>query len=166
MHACTEDVLPYPHFATCVWYMEINMYMHVPQQVYVPKMKVWYHTVRTSNSSVLHLICVLHCTFASLLQIVEMPPQKKCPNCNICKYCNVDIKKKRGRPVGTTKSAGYRVGTNGGRPRKTTTSDSSSCVARGRPMGSTESNLFCVGKSGGRPTGTVNPEIFVVEIFS
>ena len=127
-----------------------------------------------------------------------MPPQKECPNCkqanpvrsNKCKHCNTDLKKKRGRPVGTTKSVGYRVST--GRPRKTTANDSLSSVApdleqggkptksssdetkrkpsgsigvgvcrtRGRPMGSTEVNGFGVGKSGGRPTGSTEANGF------
>ena len=134
------------------------------------------------------------CTVPVLLvQIIKMPPLKECPNCkqrnpmrcNKCKYCNADImKKKRGRPVGTTKSAGYRVGANGGRPCKIAKDDTLSCIVpeqsgkpttetydetkgkpsgskgvgvyktRGRPMGSTEANGFSVGKSGGRPIGS------------
>ena len=65
-----------------------------------------------------------------------MPPLKECPNCkqrnpvryNKCKYCNADMKKKRGRPVGTMKNAGYRVGANGGRPCKIAKDDTLSCV--------------------------------------
>ena len=44
---------------------------------------------------------------------------------NKCKNCNADFKKKRGRLVGITKSDGYQVGTNEGRPHKTTANDSS-----------------------------------------
>ena len=106
-----------------------------------------------------------------------MPPQKECPNCkqdNLvrskkCKHCNADLKKKRGRPVGTTKSAGYRVGTNGGRPRKITANGSSSCVTskqgkkrtkassdetKGKPSGSNEIKGVGVCRTRGRPMGS------------
>ena len=90
------------------------------------------------------------CPTFPLFAILKMPGrlQKECPNCkqdipvrcNKCKHCDVDIKKKRGRPVGTTKKAGYRVSTNGGRPRKTTASDGGSCVASKRGGKSTKTS--------------------------
>ena len=68
------------------------------------------------------------CPFATL----KMPGDfKKCENCkkdnplrrNSCKFCNHDFKKKRGRPVGTTRSASYAVGTSRGRPHNTAETD-------------------------------------------
>ena len=121
--------------------------------------------------------------------------QKKCPHCQEdnpirckkCKYCNHDMKKKVGRPKGSTRSAGFKVGTSGGRPRSTTVGEgylvskeggrprkasgkptgSSEVLgnrkglrACGRPIGSTEANGSGVGKSGGRPTGSTQANGF------
>ena len=101
--------------------------------------------------------------------------QKTCENCkqdnplrrNSCKFCNHDFKKKRGRPVGTTRSAGYAVSTNGGRPRKTTELDGYLASKQGgRPVAKAKSehetsgkatgegNECLIRKCAGRPTGT------------
>ena len=121
-------------------------------------------------------------TFASLLQLqiinLGMPraPLKEYPNCkqrnpvrcNKCKYCNADMKKKQGCPAGTTRSAGYWVGANGGRPCKTA-KDTLSCVVpeqsgkpttetcnqtKGKPSGSKGVGVY---RTRGRPMGSTEP---------
>ena len=81
-------------------------------------------------------VYVIHYRFATL----KMPGrlQKEYPNCkdipvrcNKCKHCSVELVKKRGRPVGTMKEAGYLVSTNGGRPRKMPVNDGGSYIQTG-----------------------------------
>ena len=98
---------------------------------------------------------------------------RTCYNCNKsvhvkqkqCKHCGVSLKSKslkntalsktvtKGRPLGTTASAGYSV--SNGRPTGTTT-EAGYDVSKsgGRPTGTTAEAGYDVSKSGGRPTGT------------
>ena len=100
---------------------------------------------------------------------------RTCYNCNKsvhvkqkqCKHCGVALKSKslkntalsktvtKGRPLGTTASAGYSV--SNGRPTGITT-EAGYDVSKsgGRPTGTTAEAGYDVSKSGGRPTGTTN----------
>ena len=83
-------------------------------------------------------------------------PCKSCgAKCHIrarrCKVCNSPTRGK-GRPKGTTKEAGYRVGTSQGRPVGTT--QEAGYRVGGRPVGTTQEAGYRVGTSEGRPVGT------------
>ena len=67
----------------------------------------------------------------------------------MCKFCSYDFKKKRGHPVGTTRSAGYAVGTNGGRPHKTAENDSYLVYKQGGRLTKANGDH----ETGGKPTG-------------
>ncbi len=80
-----------------------------------------------------------------------------CPSCSavihvratVCHHCHKS--RRRGRPIGTTREAGYKVGVHGGRP-KGTTIEAGYKVGSGRPKGTTiEAGYKC---SPGRPIGT------------
>ena len=60
---------------------------------------------------------------------------------------------KRGRPVGTTRSAGYAVSTSGGRPRKTTENDGYLASKQGGRPPNAKSNHEASGKSTGEGKG-------------
>ena len=91
---------------------------------------------------------------------IEVNPGPKgmtvCPECkasvthrqNICK-CGFICNKRRGRPIRTTRTAGFNVSM--GRPEGTTLSDGCH-VSEGRPLGTTVDARFNV--SEGRPLGT------------
>ena len=105
------------------------------------------------------MIVQCQCSLFSLVQIIKMLPLKECPNCkqrnpvrcNKCKYCNADMKKKRGRPIGTTKSAGYRVGANGGRPYKIAKDNTLSCIV---PEQSGKPTTETYNETKGKPSGS------------
>ena len=75
-----------------------------------------------------------------------------------CSNCGIKITKsgkKRGRPVGTTAAAGYKVGRAGGRPKGSTLAAGKNVgTSGGRPKGTTLAVGSNVGMSGGRPEGT------------
>ena len=89
-----------------------------------------------ANRVLFEASCIITVVLSSESSKDARETSKECPNCkqdipmrcNKCKHCNVDLKKKRGHPVGTTKEAGYGISTNEGRPRKTTTNDGGSCA--------------------------------------
>ena len=79
--------------------------------------------------------------------------------CKSCKFCNESSKKRVGRPKGTTASAGYNVGRNGGRPLRASEAEGYVVPKAGRrTSGSTEAEGYGVGKAGGRPTGSTEAE--------
>ena len=85
-------------------------------------------------------------------------PCKSCgAKCHIrarrCKVCNSPTRG-RGRPKGSTKEAGYRVGTSQGRPVGTTQEAGYQVgTSQGRPVGTNQEAGYRVGTSQGRPVG-------------